>query len=49
MRPDFALRAASKRCSYPLALFLRGEDFPCRSESWPLQRNGLSRGGSRRS
>jgi len=38
MRPDLALRAASKRCSYPLTLFLRGEHVPCPAESWPPYR-----------
>jgi len=43
MRPDLALRAASKRCSYPLALFLRAEDVASPAESWPPHRNGSKR------
>jgi hypothetical protein len=43
MRPDLALRAASKRCSYPLALFLRGEDVASPAESLPPYRNGNKR------
>lgn len=39
MRPEIALRRASNRCSYPLALFLRGQDFPSPAESWPLYRH----------
>ncbi|MGE0281022.1 MAG: hypothetical protein AB7P20_10490 [Rhizobiaceae bacterium] len=43
MRPHLALRAASKRCSYPLALFLRGEDLPSPAESWTPYRHTIKR------